>query len=149
MKKLCVRCNKKKDSSQFNKRSTSVDGLAYHCRDCAKVAYRIHYYSDEHIDTIRAKSRIWAKENPDTVRNARFKRLYGITLEQYQKMLDKQEGCCATCGDNPDTLCVDHDHVTGKVRGLLCNKCNRALGFFQDDLDILKQAVKYLRKYKK
>jgi protein-arginine kinase activator protein McsA len=149
MKKSCSRCKKRKDTSEFNKRSGSADGFDYKCRDCAKEAYRVHYYSDEHIDTIRAKSRVWRQENPDTVKNGRFKRLYGITLEQYLKMKDKQNGCCATCGKEPETLCVDHDHTTGKVRGLLCSNCNRALGFLQDNIDILRQAVKYLRKHKK
>ena len=150
MRKTCCRCKARKDISKFNKRSSSSDGHASFCKQCAQEAAKAHYHSDEHIDTIRAKSRIYKQENPEKVRNIRYKSLYGITLEQVDKMKKDQKGLCATCGRKPDTtLCVDHDHTTGKVRGLLCNQCNRALGLLRDDIDILRQSVKYLRKHKK
>lgn len=74
-------------------------------------------------------------------RTAHFKRMYGITLEDYQRMFDQQHGRCAICV-RPETarwkgqlrtLCVDHDHMTGIVRGLLCSSCNRAAGYLGDD----------------
>jgi hypothetical protein len=78
---------------------------------------------------------------------------YGITLEQYNIMLENQGGVCAICGDPPtiihagekvSPLSVDHCHKTGKVRGLLCHPCNMALGLFKDNKDRLRAAAAYL-----
>lgn len=72
---------------------------------------------------------------------------YGITPDQYNALLDDQNGVCAICYDKCITrawLCVDHDHKTGKVRGLLCSRCNTALGLFKDDVLRLCDAVAYL-----
>ena len=78
--------------------------------------------------------------------------LYGLTLEQYDGMLDKQDSLCALCGEketNPKktNLCIDHDHETGRVRALLCDRCSRGIGAFGDNLDLLHKAVTYLSKY--
>lgn len=79
---------------------------------------------------------------------ARGKRIrsYGISEDEFDQMMTNQEGKCYICkGDNGSiALCIDHDHLTGKVRGLLCNKCNRGLGLFSDDLVLLKRAMNYL-----
>lgn len=76
---------------------------------------------------------------------------FGITLEEYERLLDGQEGRCAICGSEDwrgyGTPCIDHDHATGAVRGLLCSMCNAALGQFEDDVSRLEAAAEYLRKY--
>lgn len=73
---------------------------------------------------------------------------YGITLVDYNTMFDNQEGCCAICGTHQSLLrramCVDHNHVTKKVRGLLCDHCNRAIGYAREDTNILLNMVKYI-----
>ncbi len=81
---------------------------------------------------------------------AKLKYSHGMTLEEYNLLKRTQKGLCAICGrkDRDRRLTVDHDHGSQKKRGLLCNKCNRALGLFRDDLEILKKAVLYLEKYK-
>jgi len=81
--------------------------------------------------------------------NTRLKSAFGIDIEDYEKMLEKQNGTCAICGATQadarkHRLHVDHCHDTGKVRGLLCSNCNMGLGKFQDDLQLLKNAVSYL-----
>ena len=82
--------------------------------------------------------------------NSKIQQKYGLSNERYEKIKAKQDDCCAICKvEPPDKLCVDHDHLTGKVRGLLCHRCNRSLGSFNDDIDLLKQSIKYLRKHKK
>lgn len=81
---------------------------------------------------------------------SKLKTKYGITPEQYDEMLKAQDGCCAICrsptpGIRGQSFCVDHDHTTGRIRGLLCGKCNRALGFFGDSINILTEAIQYLK----
>lgn len=71
---------------------------------------------------------------------------YGISVKEYDLMFEKQGGCCAICG-KPSierALSTDHDHETGKVRGLLCRNCNLALGHFKDDVSLMKRAIEYL-----
>ena len=90
----------------------------------------------------------WRKLNPDKNRNSQLKRWYGITLEEYNALLDSQNGKCAICGiDKPmgvGCFHVDHDHITNKVRGLLCQKCNMGIGALQDNPIILRKAAEYL-----
>lgn len=87
------------------------------------------------------------------IMNAYLKRTYGISFRTYRLMLEDQKGLCKICGSegfimNKDRhkmkLVIDHCHTTGKVRGLLCHNCNRALGLFQDSTDNLKRAIDYL-----
>jgi hypothetical protein len=84
-------------------------------------------------------------------RDAIVRRQYGITLADYEKMFGEQEGKCAICGNSDEVegrrLAIDHCHDSGKVRGLLCGKCNRGLGLFYDNKDLLKNAISYLNKY--
>lgn len=71
---------------------------------------------------------------------------YGLTPEDYEMLLVNQEERCAICGETPlrGVLYVDHDHETGKVRGLLCGACNSGLGQFRDDPNVLRAAIDYL-----
>lgn len=96
------------------------------------------------------RMRAWAKRNPDKVRNQKLKAAYGITLEQYNELLAKQNGMCAICGSPPGDgrskyLHVDHCHLTKKVRGLLCGNCNQGLGRFEHDVGVLSEAIRYLQ----
>ena len=107
----------------------------------------------------RADDRIseWRKAHPERVRVfTRRKKFaqYGLTEEQYQELFDGQGGVCAVCGiatkDTPsrdEDLTVDHDHLTGKVRGLTCRSCNRGIGLLGDTIEGLEAALAYLRKY--
>ncbi|KKN10422.1 hypothetical protein LCGC14_1036850 [marine sediment metagenome] len=97
--------------------------------------------------------RLVTHEQKDSQRNAIFKRKYGISLEQYRAIFTKQNGACSICGlpetkrnnGKPRRLSVDHCHTTNKIRGLLCNKCNLAIGNFEDDIDVMASAISYLR----
>ena len=75
-----------------------------------------------------------------------LKQNYGMTPEEYSALLERQAGRCAICRKPPQTrrLAVDHDHKTGHIRGLLCPRCNRCIGLFQDRLDLLQRAASYL-----
>lgn len=94
-------------------------------------------------------SNLWHKLNPERDKHCKLLRIYGITLEEYNTLHDKQHGLCAIC-HNPakhSSLHVDHDHKTGKVRGLLCHFCNHGLGNFRDNRQYMTNALRYLEKY--
>jgi Autographiviridae endonuclease VII len=77
----------------------------------------------------------------------RRKKKYGLTRDEYEKLLTEQGGLCIICGDEVgEALRVDHDHTTGKVRGLLCSSCNTGLGYFYDNPESLRKAAWYLEK---
>lgn len=84
-------------------------------------------------------------------RDGIIRRQYGITLDQYEQKLKEQDFKCAICGNKDEVegrrLAIDHCHNSGEVRGLLCGKCNRGLGLFYDNKDLLQNAIQYLNKY--
>lgn len=88
----------------------------------------------------------------ETVRKRRLMRDFGMTVEDYDKLLAKQGGGCAICKVQINVagkrLAVDHDHQTGVVRGILCDLCNTALGKFRDDPGLLVKAIAYLERYR-
>jgi Recombination endonuclease VII len=109
---------------------------------------RARRYREAHRDEInkRARARYHAHkdESESPARRAQLRR-YGISLAEYDALLEKQGGACAICRKRPKgRLCVDHCHVTGMVRGLLCNECNGALGYLKDDQASLVAALAYL-----
>lgn len=103
----------------------------------------------------REAMRTWRRDNRAHARRLKkdwdLRRQFGISLSEYETLLAKQGGVCAICA-RPETcgarqssfLSVDHDHVTNKIRGLLCNKCNRGLGLFEDNVEWLSNAIDYL-----
>ena len=131
--KKCTVCKIKKPISEFNKRSHSKDGLASLCRDCM------------HIRTARYRKlpgRVRKQASRDLYRK------YGLTLDEKEAMLKEQGYKCAVCEKQliMKTACVDHNHETGKIRGLLCYPCNMAAGWVHDDPDISDKLSSYLRK---
>jgi len=114
------------------------------------------YYEDnkeivlkkDKIRKLRVRSQIGDKAYQEYRRNIELKYLFGITLEDYNNLKKKQNYKCAICDTEKSSegrdFHVDHCHTTGKVRGLLCSRCNTALGSFKDSIDTLKRAIKYL-----
>lgn len=95
------------------------------------------------------------KSSKETKKAYVLKSRFGLSLEDYHLLYTKQNGCCAICGksitlfvdkkDFSNVACVDHNHTTGEVRGLLCNHCNTGIGLLKEDLSILENAAKYLK----
>jgi hypothetical protein len=107
---------------------------AQHARNMADPAWRA-----------RQRERSKAKNMTPRGKDYRLKYLYGIPLAEYERLRARQHNACAICGRAPDgALRVDHDHRTGRVRGLLCNKCNIGLGLLGDDRESLTRAIAYL-----
>lgn len=134
----CSTCKKYKRYNAFAL-GNRPEGRQYRCRLCTTRYDKDHY-----------------KKVATDLRHRQLERIYGLTLEDYKRLYNKQEGKCAICKTfkNPQTfargsrhtdcLFVDHNHKTGKVRGLLCHKCNFGLGYFQDSSHLLQQATSYL-----
>lgn len=82
-------------------------------------------------------------------RNAKLLKKYGITHDDYERLLKEQDGGCAICGtkdprQRSEHFHIDHDHATGIVRGLLCSPCNQGLGYFQENVAVMARAIAYL-----
>jgi hypothetical protein len=136
--KRCNRCKRELDLSCFGKNRSNKDGLMYQCREC----------NNKRVQE-------WQGKNPTRERpwyaNRRYERL-GLTKEQFFATLDSQGGVCAICKHSDSPLVIDHDHACcpGKnacgecFRGILCTRCNLALGIMEDSVDRLESAIKYL-----
>jgi hypothetical protein len=97
-----------------------------------------------HKEEVIARTMRRYAENPRARKNREFKREYGITLEEYERLCVEQGGKCAICGTVPKTLYVDHDHQTKKFRGLVCMQCNLGIGYLKDNPNIVGHALTYL-----
>ncbi len=101
-------------------------------------------------DKRKRYAKAWRKRNPEKVRANSIKQQFGISLDEYENIFEKQDGVCAICREPEPRykfLAVDHCHHKGQVRGLLCSKCNPGLGLFEDSIESLKSAVRYLEKF--
>ena len=114
---------------------------------------RREYYL-KNKDKINDKKREYHLKNKDKIkdkmREYNLKNKYNLTPEQYNQILANQDNKCAICNEpfkNKRNIHVDHNHLTGKVRGLLCSNCNTGIGLFKEDKSILKSAIGYLAKY--
>lgn len=145
-KKYCPRCENWKYHSEFYKCKSGSAGLEDECKECGKNR-RAEFYKNN-PDVIKKRNQAWVVANPEKVRakalRYRIRAVYGLTPEQYQKMWEDQNGQCAfpSCGKPIEV--VDHDHKTGITRGLLCHTCNLAIGHFQDNVNLMAEAIAYL-----
>lgn len=163
--KRCRKCGALKPLSDFHRDSAARDGRRNDCKVCNLAAQAAKRRMNPQAN--RDRVRQWQLANPEKVaarraaytasgrrsisnRKSHLKRRFGLTLEQYEKMLRSQGGGCALCNRPPrarSALHVDHDHATGRVRGLLCFTCNNALGDFDDDPVRLREAASYVESF--
>lgn len=150
--KTCSVCKRTLPLSIFYKNMRSKDGHDWTCREC--LCARQRKWRAEHQEQARASDRArWARRPKQPASSA--KRLahlhskYGISPATKRWMFEDQHGCCAICGSqqNFESICVDHDHTTGVIRGLLCKPCNSLLGHARENIKVLEQAVAYLAPY--
>ena len=110
---------------------------------------------EERREYNRLRIAAWRKANPEKNEHRKKVARFGLSEAGYEAMAERQGGVCAICGrpertlskwgPEPRRLCIDHDHATLAVRGLLCYRCNTALGYFGDDPSCLERAAAYLR----
>lgn len=158
--KKCCRCKKVLPIGSFTKLSSSKDGHRCDCKACnnaKQTKYRREYPEKVRISKKRAYSK-WKKNQTEADRKKKrkyhrthkLKTKYGITLAQFNWLLEKQKFLCAICSKkiDPDSrqTAIDHDHETGEIRGILCRSCNRGLGLLGDTKQSIKEAHNYLCK---
>lgn len=162
--KSCRKCGEAKPLDQFHKATGARDGHRGECKDCFRLISQERYRKDP--EGAIARVRKWREENPEKYqawldrnraanrprkaqidRRSYLERTYGITQEDYEFLAVSHDNKCAICGE-PDEkgLHVDHDHATGRIRGLLCGSCNRAMGLFHEDPARFEAAGVYLRR---
>lgn len=130
--RACWTCEQTKPADEFHRQRS---GRHRHCKECLRARHRERYRASNGKDRVFDKS---------------LRRLYGITLEQYNAKAAEQGGRCGLCDQVPDTdrrLHVDHDHATGSLRDLLCHHCNLLLGNAQDSPERLRLAIAYLERH--
>lgn len=137
--KKCSACSKVKEDFEFYKDVQKPSKLTSKCKECLKTLKR------EEVK----KRGVW---DSDAQRNSRFKRVFGISLEDYNNLLAEQNHSCYICGkteeENKKKLAIDHCHKTNKVRRLLCHHCNCALGMVDDKEEILISMLSYLKEFR-
>jgi hypothetical protein len=139
-------CLAEKEADQFSPDRRAKDGCQARCKKCKSGETRAAYAANP-----SRKSAIGKRHyRSDRGATSRLSRMFGITVEGYRALLEKQGGRCAICpatepGRGNVNFCVDHDHKTGAVRGLLCSRCNVALGLMNDDMAQLKSALEYMQ----
>lgn len=127
--KKCIRCN---SDGPFQSDSTRPDGLHPYCKSCKRKTCKSHYL-----------------QNKQKYREYGWKIRYGVSKETYQALFDSQNGVCAVCSGPPtrEFLDIDHNHLNGKVRGLLCSPCNMGLGQLKDSASLMRKLADYVERH--
>ena len=160
--KKCRKCGREKPLEEFYKMAGMRDGHRNECKACNLAAKARRHQANP--EPVRERARRWKRENPErdaanqaafrtsgkkrvSDRKSHLRRKFGISLEDYEQLLQDQGGRCAICERPPRediALHVDHEHGTGRIRGLLCFRCNNALGDLGDSRERLDAAAEYL-----
>jgi hypothetical protein len=152
----CKRClyESNKKSKLKNKKSAAEYAKKYRSENEKEIKIYEKNYKLKNKDKITIQSKENYQENIEKRRWSRIKRIYGITEKEYNEMLNNQNNVCSIClqserrkahNGNVCNLSIDHNHKTGKIRGLLCHDCNVAIGHFDDNSETLERAIKYLK----
>lgn len=146
--KVCSLCLLSKPLTDFYKESRVKDGRSRRCKKChSKVTEK---YRKKNPEIYRKASKKHWNALHDKKKHANWLKRYGLTHEKYVEMFEQQDGRCKICTKECSSgmnLSVDHCHKTGKIRGLLCKKCNSALGMLNDDIALFRSAIMYLKNF--
>ena len=130
MNRICNKCHINKPLSDFYEDKRRKEGRQYECKQCCIA-------------------RVKATRDPERARDNHYRRTYGISLADFNRMVLEQGNKCACCdsdkpGGKHNQWCVDHDHITGAVRQLLCKDCNIVLGLVEDSPEHLQRLIDYI-----
>lgn len=144
----CGSCKEWKPVEDFPKNKSDPLGIYNYCRICANERARNNHKK------IRAKGKEGWDKHRKTYRSSYYKRIYGITLEEFETKLENQDFKCAICRVELDIdkdsrkAHLDHCHESGKIRDILCVCCNKGIGYLKEDTEILENAIKYIKRHK-
>lgn len=152
--KHCKKCENDKEDLSFFKNTSNNDGLSSWCKECTSKSQKERYELNK--ESIKEKAALRYINNKEKHKEKgkqwRYKKIYGIEYKVFEQMIKKQNNKCFICnkdfvtGSVSDAKAVlDHCHITGKLRKILCNRCNSAMGWFEDNPELLEKAANYLR----
>ena len=147
----CKRCGKIKSLNSFYKK---LDKEA-RCKECVSELRRQEYKEKKEFK-LKAVQK-YRNENPEKIRDIKLRQAYGVGIDYFNAKLKEQGGVCAGCKRDVKTIwrgkqvamALDHNHETKQVRGVLCIKCNRALGLLEENEQSFLNLIDYINKYKK
>ena len=158
--KVCTKCKIEKPLEAFAKDKARKDGIKTWCRECCSVAHKKLSQTEaykqrrkEYAKTETAKKVVKKyRQSPKgkiMMRKSKLKTKYGLTTEQHKQMYLDQNGCCAICNEAMpyDEVQTDHNHVTGKIRDLLCSGCNTLVGRIETHSERINQILEYIKKH--
>lgn len=145
LSRQCTVCEIEKPLDEFYRCKTGKYGRLSRCKVCHETMKSTPESKAKNAE----HSKAWQQSHPEWYARRHRRVTYGLSQEQFDELQAKQEGACAIC-HKPFTkrICVDHDHETGAVRGLLCNPCNSGIGNLQDSIENLEAAIRYLRSHR-
>ncbi len=165
--KICTKCKEYLPFECFSKNNKGILGLNSSCKKCVKLVQKspksYREYQKKYAEKNKIKRRDYANtrnkkltgNNLPFGKEYQLKNMYNLSPEQYLQMIENQDNKCAICnklemiktnkGDKIRSLSIDHHHESGRVRGLLCSRCNQAIGYMFEDIEILKSAIEYLQ----
>lgn len=162
--KICSKCKILKLLSEFYKHKKHKHGVSSACKECTRKQFNISYHTrpNQKINNIKYRNSLRGKKTRQGYvqtsgykfnrRKYWLKGAYSLTPKQYNQILQSQNGVCRICGRLETSnnqyglmrLAVDHNHKTGKVRGLLCQRCNQALGLTNENAETLQRMIDYI-----
>lgn len=163
MKKVCTACKEEKPLSEYHLAKAGKCGRRAYCKVCRKKKEKLYNVSPQSKKAERERCRAYRKTEKGKAARAKImgrnyercekrraertrERLYGLGGGEFDRLVESQGGKCLICDVVPNTrLAVDHSHENGRVRGLLCSKCNLGLGCFKDNPQFLTRAAEYLK----
>ena len=130
-----------------DKKKTNEYDKQYYLDNKERIKKRVKQYQKDNRKRLNEYQKKWSKKNPEKCRRIRIKFTHSLSHEEWQEMWDNQDGKCLICGKkfkNPSDACVDHNHETKTIRGLLCLKCNFGISNFNDNPKLTARATEYL-----
>lgn len=134
--KKCKICEQLKSLEDFYSHDSALMGVRPECKKCSLI-----------------KMKSWYRQNTYNVRSSKLRSKFGISRAEYEEMAKNQNYRCLICSKHQSELkrglAVDHCHISGQIRGLLCNRCNRGIGMLNDDTNTIENALAYIKLHDK